>query len=137
MQSIPGLLIEPTPRRTSPLPVLGLRSRWCEFGDGGGGPCLATGPPLRDLDRSTARIDQPGFVPASVIGKRTPAAPWRDRRALAYGNQDCDGILGLHNCQFAMRDGTRRVPAVLRGIAALLHFVATGKNRSGKAFDGQ
>ena len=43
----------------------------------------------------------------------------------------------MHNCQFAVCDGTRRVPGVLRGIAALLHFVATGKNRSGKAFDGQ
>jgi|307.fasta_scaffold185408_3 hypothetical protein len=43
----------------------------------------------------------------------------------------------MHNCQFAVCDGTRRVPGVLRGIAALLHFVATEKNRSGKAFDGQ
>jgi hypothetical protein len=43
----------------------------------------------------------------------------------------------MHNCRFVRCDGTRRVPGVLRGIAALLHFVATGKNRSGKAFDGQ
>ena len=43
----------------------------------------------------------------------------------------------MHNSQFAVCDGTRRVPGVLRGIAALLHFVATEKNRSGKAFDGQ
>jgi hypothetical protein len=75
---------------------------------------------------------------SSNPGTQDPrAAPWRDRHALAYGNQNWGGILARHNCQFATRDGTRRVPAVLRGMAALLHFVATGKNRSGKAFDGQ
>jgi len=74
---------------------------------------------------------------SSNPGTRDPrATSWRDRYALAYGNQDWDGVLAMHNCQFGMCDGTRRVPAVLRGMAALLHFVATGENRSGKAFDG-
>jgi hypothetical protein len=80
----------------------------------------------------------PGLCPKSVTGKQNPrAAPWHARHALSYGHQECAGNFAMHNCQFATRDGTRRVPAVLRGIAALLHFVATGKNRSGKAFDGQ
>jgi len=46
-------------------------------------------------------------------------------------------VVATHNGAFAKPEGVRRVPVVLRGIAALLHFVATGKNGSGKAFDGQ
>jgi hypothetical protein len=46
-------------------------------------------------------------------------------------------VLALHNCRFGEHKGTRPVPAVLRCMAALLHFVATGKNGRGKGFDGQ
>jgi hypothetical protein len=46
-------------------------------------------------------------------------------------------VVATHNGRFAKPESARRVPVVLRCIAALLHFVATGKNGSGKAFDGQ
>jgi hypothetical protein len=46
-------------------------------------------------------------------------------------------MVAMHNRRFAGHGGIRSAPALLRCIAALLHFVATGKNGSGKAFDGQ
>jgi hypothetical protein len=58
-------------------------------------------------------------------------------RGLAYRNQACNGVIAIYNYRFGEHEGTCRVPAVLRCIAALLHFVATGKNGSGKGFDGQ
>ena len=102
--------------------------------DGQGGSCFAIRRHLRDLDRSTGRI----------VG---PVAGFADKRERETGPRGGPGplpaVIGkatepvAHNCRFARHDGMLRVAAVLRSIAALLHFVAIGKNGGGKAFDGQ
>jgi hypothetical protein len=108
--------------------------------DGQGGWCVATRPICGVSSGLRGGSIGPvvGFVP-DTPDRETGAWPgrWRGLHGhLPMVSRQATGPL-THNCRFARHDGTLRVAAMLRGIAALLHFVATGKNGSGKAFDGQ
>jgi hypothetical protein len=78
-----------------------------------------------------------GHVRAGVTSQGLRrGAPWRGQAGLRIVARTATGG---RNIQLPVRQARRRLPrvSVLRCIAALLHFVATRKDGSGKAFDGQ